>query len=768
MRAGLALATPLLFFGLIELGLRIAGRHYPTGFLLADELHGEAVWRVNDRFGERFFGPVARRPVSAVIPRGKPAGTLRVVVLGGSAAMGDPAPEFGLPRMLAATLRTRWPGQRFEVVNAAMTGINSHVVRDIAADCARIDADVWVVYMGNNEVIGPFGAGTVFGDQTPPLWKVRSILGLRRSAIGQWLLTRRTSGSDEIWTGLQAFEQNHVAANDPRLARTYEHFERNLNAILDAAAANGVEVVLSPVVVNLRDCGPFASAPGRPLGRSEREAWQMAFDDGVTRGSVRSFQRAAEIDPDVADLQYLLGRALAATGRDEEAEVCFASALQLDRLRFRCDSRLNLITVDAAQEREGVRLATEGEVELIPGNEHFLEHVHLTFAGNHVLARIIAEQVEKALGDHLAGTATDWPTAEDCAARLAWDPVAEYEVLTELMARLQDPPFTGQIDHERQVETVKEAMASLGDVHSPATLSNALANCGTALALDPDDATILVRQAMLRTSLGQHQEALVSLDRALMLATPRLDLHMNRARVLGRLGRSEDALVAWHAAQRLDPDDPWVLDGLAGALEAASRDEEALQYLRACVEARPRYGPAHLRMARILEKQGKTEEAARATELAVRYPTNTKGEMAEMARELHRRERFADAAVLYEQTLRFDPADPRIHLGLAQCLSSSGRAEEAQTHFQIFARLAPDLPEASFLNGMQCVRRRDYAGALALFERAIASKPDFLQAHINRAVTLKNLGRTAEAADGFRAVLRLDPGNPIATRNLSP
>ena len=46
----------------------------------------------------------------------------------------------------------------FEVVNTAVTAINSHVVREIASDLEEIESDLWIVYMGNNEVYGPFGA----------------------------------------------------------------------------------------------------------------------------------------------------------------------------------------------------------------------------------------------------------------------------------------------------------------------------------------------------------------------------------------------------------------------------------------------------------------------------------------------------------------------------------------------------------------------------------------------------------------------------------
>ncbi len=190
--ASLAVA-PLLFFGLLELGLRLGGFGYSTGFLLKSANRGEATFVQNNLFGWRFFGPrLARSPESISIPRQKPPDTVRIFVFGESAAYGDPQPRFGLPRMLQALLELRHRDQKFEVVNAAMTGINSHVIRPLARDCAQAHADVWVIYMGNNEVVGPFGAGTVFGNQTTPLPLIRASVSLKATRIGQLLDTLRS------------------------------------------------------------------------------------------------------------------------------------------------------------------------------------------------------------------------------------------------------------------------------------------------------------------------------------------------------------------------------------------------------------------------------------------------------------------------------------------------------------------------------------------------------------------------------------------------
>jgi hypothetical protein len=195
-----------------------------TGFFLSSQRDGQKVLIQNNQFGWRFFGAaMARMPAPICLPQIKGTNTVRIVVFGESAALGDPQPAFGLPRMLEAILELRYPGTRFEVVNAAMTAINSNVILPIARDCAGADADIWVIYMGNNEVIGPFGAGTVFGQQVPPLPLIRANLALKTTRTGQLMDTLRCEiqkppmGKSE-WGGMEMFLDQQIRADDPRMS----------------------------------------------------------------------------------------------------------------------------------------------------------------------------------------------------------------------------------------------------------------------------------------------------------------------------------------------------------------------------------------------------------------------------------------------------------------------------------------------------------------------------------------------------------------------
>lgn len=65
--------------------------------------------------------------------------------------------------------------------------------------------------------------------------------------------------------------------------------------------------------------------------------------------------------------------------------------------------------------------------------------------------------------------------------------------------------------------------------------------------------------------------------------------------------------------------------------------------------------------------------------------------------------------------------------------------------------------EMYFVVGGRRARLGDDAGAVRAWERALAKRPDYLEAGFNRALALERLGRMREAAAAYEAVLRLHP-----------
>ncbi len=84
----------------------------------------------------------------------------------------------------------------------------------------------------------------------------------------------------------------------------------------------------------------------------------------------------------------------------------------------------------------------------------------------------------------------------------------------------------------------------------------ALAAIDRGLALEPERAPLLVDRARVLGELGRHAEALADLDRALALDARDDDAHAFRASALRQLGRLEEALAAADASLKLNQDNP--------------------------------------------------------------------------------------------------------------------------------------------------------------------------------------------------------------------
>jgi tetratricopeptide (TPR) repeat protein len=746
-----AVAVPVVVLAVVELSLRLAGFGYPTTFLLPSVNHGLKTFVQNNQFGWRFFGKrMARTPAAFSILQDKPPDTVRIFVFGESAAFGDPQPAFGLSRVLQATLTLRHPEMKFEVVNAAMTAINSHVILPIAQDCARAGGDIWVVYMGNNEVVGPFGAGTVFGSQVPPLPLIRAILALKTTRLGQLIDAGRqrwqqAPADKSEWGGMMMFVNQQVRADDPRMASVYGSFERNLSDIVRTGHESGAGVVVSTVAVNLKDCAPFGSQPRAGLSEPDKRKCDdlnrlglQAQAAGRLAEAAAQFQAAAQLDDASAEFQFRLGRCLLAIGDAPKAQKALSAARDLDTLRFRCDSRLNELARKVVAGREGERILladTERSFAATspdgaPGWDLFYEHVHLTFEGNCLLARTLAEQIEKLLPKNSSSGNSAWPTVADCARRLGRTDRDLQPALTDMLGRLMDPPFTAQINHDEQVQHLTREMRELVAPKTGESLPHALEVARSAVAMSPEDPPLYQQLSLLEQAAGRQAEAEAAAHRA-------VDLLPSSSEDWSQLGftfveqkKYEDAVNAYRRAFDLNPEDVWPLQNLALSLAKLGRNSEAMREYKRALAITPRFGLAWLGLGQLLESMGRKDEAADCYQKALQNRIHRAPELATLARFCMSRGWFQAASTNYGDAIKLDPSDPALpaeagqaHFLFGMELGKSGQAAPAAREFQEAVRLMPEVVEARLNLGIALFRQEQWKESLDEFEQVAARSP---------------------------------------------
>ena len=495
MRIALSMVAPILLIVLVEAGLRIFGVGYSTDVTVPCTVQGNAASCYNLFFAAPFFPPgMIKTPQVYAIPAAKPAGTYRIVVLGESAAMGDPDPAYGFSRYLEVMLGERYPSMKFEVVNTGSVAINSHVTLPIARGLAKLNPDLFIIYSGNNEVVGPYGPGTALTSAGMSLPVIRGSIFYHSTRIGQ-LLTEVGTPKRE-WGGMAMFLEKQVPASSPLMKHAYANFEQNLRDTVGVARNAGARVIVSSVATNLKDCPPFASMHRDGLTQDELRSWTALMQQGseqenaAAHGDALKLYVAAEnIDGQYAELEFRIARCLRALGNHDAAREHFIRARDLDTLRFRADSRINDINRAVAASAAGAELVdadalfAKESLNGITGSDLVYEHVHLTPHGNYLLARAMFLQIssEVPFGGQ-AVKAEDALSEAECERRLAFTAHDRSRVAAEMLRRLQEAPFTNQLNHSDQV--LRLAMLAEGPDENP---NDTAAQYQWAIARSPGD-----------------------------------------------------------------------------------------------------------------------------------------------------------------------------------------------------------------------------------------------------------------------------------------
>ena len=749
-----AILVPLAIVGGLELGLRLSGYGYPTSFFVKTEINGQEYFVPNDKFGCRFFPPaLARTPAPQRMAVQKPPHTVRIFVFGESAAMGDPDPSYGAWRYLQTLLRERFPGTDFEVICVAMTAINSHAVLPIARECARRDGDLWIIYMGNNEMVGPLGAGAGLNSRAPAMALVRMELALKTTRIGQCLdgLMQRwvaPASAPKTWGGLNMFEHHKLEYDDPNRLRAYKNFQKNLADILQAGHDARVPVILSTVGSNLKDCAPFASLHAANLNDTQKAKWDEAYQGGIAFESAGDYQKAlgqyagaAAIDPQYAELQFRQGSCHLALTNSLQALAEFEKARDYDALAFRADSRINQIIKEAADTYTGKGVCfvdaeqalAQNSPDKIPGNEMFYEHVHLNFDGNYLLARTFAEETAKLLPDSVtARSQGGWAAREDCERRLAVSSWDRARVWQEILSRVAEPLYSEQATHAATVKRCEDKIGEFNSGMDAAALKQTRQLYQQALAQAPADNFLHQNFAQFLGAIGALAEATEEAKHVCELLPQRPAQYYDVGNLLIVQGRLDEAAESFARALALQPDFVHALNGLGQLRANQQHFGEATADFKRALRANPDDPETYLNLGFLEQNQGDLKQAA----------------------------------VLYQKAARLQPQGPADIFNQAVGFSALGAHAQAVQAFEDLIQLKPDCWQARYLLGSELEAQGDVEAARAQYLASIRYRPDYAPAHLNLGLILVKQGNPDRALAEFGLTLQLDPANRTAQENI--
>ena len=393
----IGLSIPVLFFIVLEASLRLLDVGEDHALFIENPVHTDYLLPRPDVI-QRYFAASESAPNVTLeanfLLKQKPSNGVRLFVQGGSTAAGYP---YGLGASIAGMLDQRLkpslPNKHVEVVNTALSAVNSFTLLDLADDIIEQQPDAVLIYAGHNEYLGILGVGSNF-TLGSNYWLTRSMLwlkDLRLYQLLQGLVYALKQSPEEANTAererrtvmSQVAKHKNIEFESELYGLGLQQFERNMKALLDKYAAAGVPVFLATIGANLKDHAPFESTP-------IPEAFAEQLPQANNSPALESLS-TKWFDSTSADLHFQLGSALYAAGSHAQAKQHFILAKQHDLLRFRAPEAINSI-IRALTERDNVylveaeqRLAQRSPTEII-GNNVMLEHLHPNVEGYFVIA----------------------------------------------------------------------------------------------------------------------------------------------------------------------------------------------------------------------------------------------------------------------------------------------------------------------------------------------------------------------------------------------
>ncbi|SDF75821.1 Tetratricopeptide repeat-containing protein [Dyadobacter soli] len=520
----ISMALPLLLILLLECGLRWF--HYGNDLSLFIEYpQNKNYLFLNPDASKRYFINQKNATTGNVEPflKAKPAGTRRIFVLGESTTIGYPYFHNGsFHRWLQYRLANTFPDQHFEIVNLALTAVNSYTVLGFARELVDYQPDAVLIYAGHNEYYGAMGVGSTekFGGNPAlvnAVLRVRSLKIMQLAAnLYQKVTVLDASGkSENDGTRMQRMvAEQQIPFQSDLYKRGVEQFRANMDEILDILAEHNVPVFISNLVSNEADLKPFFSFPLK----------NNQFPEDFEANAVST---------------YNLGKQEYARGNMNSARQYFSKARDLDGLRFRAPGAFNEIIGQLVKSHSNAHLVDTHDVFEanspggIIGKDLILEHVHPDLKGYALMSDAFYEALKKAKFISPA------PGAEMSFAQLSRDmPVPVIDSLAGVykVANLKNSwPFNAALDRDSVKTGTFEERVAFDLAYRRISWENAMDQAYNhyiesrnykeareiveALILEqPNDAALYSRSAMLSGQLGDERSALFSFQKAFSVA----------------------------------------------------------------------------------------------------------------------------------------------------------------------------------------------------------------------------------------------------------
>jgi tetratricopeptide (TPR) repeat protein len=460
--------------------------------------------------------------------------------------------------------------------------------------------------------------------------------------------------------------------------------------------------------------------------------------------AVEAYRAALKLEPDSAELSYLLGLGLYYAGNAQEAIIPLQQSIQLKPEILKphlllAQSLAQLHRLDEAKSE------WEAALKIDPHSTLALDGLSKCLIAQGAYGSVIGLLHSAPASDDLTldlAQAYDLYGMHDEAAKKLEEALRAYpsslplgEALVMSLARQAHFEQAAQLAaksvrlHPGNLKARKLYLHVLvlnDDIKTAQPLALKL------LATSPHDFEVLYLNGVIERESGQFPAARKHLEEAVSLDPNHYNSRYNLGVVLAELGDNKGAREQLEKALALGALEPQIHFKLAAVLRTLGETQLAQEQLKLYQQAEK-------------DKADRTLAASKSAQAEKEFNSGDPGKAAALYREAFTA--YPSASLAYK---------------LAMALDRTGATEEEHTVLEQAVQIDPDFALAQNQLGYLASRGGDTASAEEHFRQAVRASPGYTQAWVSLAATLGMESRFPEAQEAIASALRLDPNNAEA------
>ena len=312
----------------------------------------------------------------------KTENTFRIVMTGGSFAMGSPyvfqkrnrPTHGGIPDWVSARLSFMYPSKKIEMINAAAGAQNSDRVEKIVIKMVATKPDLMIVAIGNNE-------GYV------PATRLNE-------ALHKWIVYRVMKKA--LIQSPESGKRPYFAPQDENPDKIEMNFEKNIDRIIEHCRKSKTPLILCTLPINYTYEMPAQA----------KDSGSMEIDDNMRKGKIfyrnGQFEKAKKAllkSENIGLASYYLAKMEQSEGNFELARDLFRVYVQQVPLNRTRPSLNNMVRKKVAK-NSVLLVDLEKAIDRLSQNNiadpsYFADYCHLTLKGYYLLSEVVVDEIRK-------------------------------------------------------------------------------------------------------------------------------------------------------------------------------------------------------------------------------------------------------------------------------------------------------------------------------------------------------------------------------------